>query len=44
MEALVELMGRKVLELVPVGLPGAVELHELALEHWEDEDVVLHAC
>lgn len=43
MEALVELLGRKVMELVPVGLLGVVEQRELALEHWEHEDVVLHA-
>lgn len=44
MEVSEELLGRKVVEAVPVGLLGAVEQRELALEHWEDEDEVLHAC
>lgn len=37
-------MGRKVLERVRLGALGALELHELALEHWEHEDVELRAC
>lgn len=38
------------MELVPVGLPGAVGQHELQLEHWEraeeheDEVGAFHAC
>lgn len=44
MEASLELLGRKVVALVPIGLLEAVEQRELTLERWENEDGALHAC